>query len=208
MLLSIKQMLRRITSDRPKDWDRFLSPLLFAIRDSPQESLQFSPFELICGHSVRGPMTILKDLWTRDIPDEEVKITYQYVIDLQFRLEDTCRLAQQNLGKASIRYRNIYNRRSKRKNLKIGDKVLVLLPTKTNKLLLQWKGPYTVVETVGNLDYRIQMDRKMITFYANILKEYFDREFSDTVSVIYLSLVMTVMLMWMIWRKEDWWKLH
>lgn len=123
-------MLKRLTSDRPKDWDRFLSPLLFAIRDSPQESLQFSPFELIYGCSVRGPMTILKDLWTRDILDEEVKTTYQYVIDLQSRLEDTCRLAQQNLGKASIRYRNIYNRRSKRKNLKVGDKVLVLLPTR------------------------------------------------------------------------------
>ena len=33
-----------------------------------------------------------------------------------------------------------------------GDKVLVLLPTDTNKLLLQWKGPYDVTRVVGPND--------------------------------------------------------
>ena len=38
-----------------------------------------------------------------------------------------------------------------------GDKALVLLPTDTNKLLWQWKGPYDVTRVVGPNDYKVLM---------------------------------------------------
>ena len=38
-----------------------------------------------------------------------------------------------------------------------GDKVLVLLPTDTNKLLLQWKGSYDVTRVVGPNGYKVLM---------------------------------------------------
>lgn len=37
----------------------------------------------------------------------------------------------------------------------VGEKVLVLLPTASNKLLIQWKGSFTIVEKVGKVDYKI-----------------------------------------------------
>ena len=37
--MTLKQMLRRMCAERPKDWDKFLPALLFAIREVPQESL-------------------------------------------------------------------------------------------------------------------------------------------------------------------------
>lgn len=43
-------------------------------------------------------------------------------------------------------------------------KVLVLLPTASNKLLIQWKGPYTIVKRVGKVDYKIDMARKIKTY--------------------------------------------
>ena len=46
---TLKQMLHRMCAERPKDWDRYLPALLFAIREVPQESLGFSPFELLHG---------------------------------------------------------------------------------------------------------------------------------------------------------------
>ena len=49
-------MLCRMSVERPKDWDRYHPVLLFAIREFPQESLGFSPFELLYGHNVHGPM--------------------------------------------------------------------------------------------------------------------------------------------------------
>ena len=95
-------MLRRMCAERPKDWDRYLPALLFAVREVPQESLGFSPFELLYGRNVRGPMAILRELWTDEVEDEEVRSTYDYVINLRKHLEHTCELAMKNLHKVHV----------------------------------------------------------------------------------------------------------
>jgi transposase InsO family protein len=133
---TLKQMLKRMCAERPRDWDKYLNALLFAYREVPQESLGFSPFELLYGRSVRGPMMILKELWTKEIPDEEVKTTYKYILDLRERLEETCKIARQHLEKARKYQRKHYNRKTSERKMKEGDKALVLLPTKSNKLLM------------------------------------------------------------------------
>ena len=81
-------MLTRMCAERPKEWHKYKDPLLFAYREVPQESLGFSPFELTYGWPVRGPMQVLKELWTKDIGDSQIRITYQYVLDLIERLEN------------------------------------------------------------------------------------------------------------------------
>ena len=51
--------------------------------------------------------------------------------------------------------------------------MLLLLPTDTNKLLMQWKGPYEIVGRCGKgNDYRIEVNKEVKTFYANMLKKY------------------------------------
>ena len=79
---TLKQMLHRMrrTSERR---DKYLPALLFAVREVPQESLGFSPFELLYGRDVRGPMAILRELWPDEVNDEQVLSTYQYVIELR-----------------------------------------------------------------------------------------------------------------------------
>ena len=59
---TLKQMLKRVCADRPRDWDRYINPVLFAYIEVPQESVGFSPFELVFGRCIRGPMTLLKEL--------------------------------------------------------------------------------------------------------------------------------------------------
>lgn len=73
---TLKRMLRRLCAERPKDWDRYWSAALFAYRDTTQESLGFSPFELVSGHTVRGPMRILREQWTKEVTDPDIKATY------------------------------------------------------------------------------------------------------------------------------------
>lgn len=60
--------------------------------------------------------------------------------------------------------------------MSVGEKVLVLLPTASNKLLMQWKGPFTIVEKVEKVDYKIDMCGKLKTFHANMLKLHVKRE--------------------------------
>jgi len=61
---------------------------------------------------------------------------------------------------------------AKDRTFKHGDLVLILLPTSDNKLLMQWKGPFKVLERVEGPDYRIQLERKQKIFHANLLKRY------------------------------------
>ena len=82
---TLKQKLRRMCAERPKDWDKYLSALLFAVREVPQESFGFSPFELLYGRNVRGPMAILRELWSDEVNDDQVLSTYQYVVELRER---------------------------------------------------------------------------------------------------------------------------
>ncbi|XP_069108942.1 uncharacterized protein [Argopecten irradians] len=173
---TLKQMLRRMCAERPRDWDRYINSLLFAYREVPQESLGFSPFELLYGRTVRGPMMILRELWTKEVPDPETKTTYQYVLDLKEKLEETCELAHKQLKSAQIRPKKYFNRKAKDRNLMIGEKVLVLLPTKSNKLQMQWRGPYPIVERVGAMDYKVSIDGKPKTLHANLLRQYVERK--------------------------------
>ena len=133
---TLKSMLRKMCAERPKDWDRYLPALLFAYREVPQESTKFSPFELMFGRTVRGPMMVLKELWTKEV-HPEVKSTYQYVLDLKERLSNTCELARKDLQRSSERYKRNYDRKTKTRTFKVGDLVLILLPTDNNKLLMQ-----------------------------------------------------------------------
>ena len=99
---SLKKMLRRLCCDQPKQWHRYINPL-FAYHEVLQEATGFSPFELLHGRTLRGPMQILKKLWTSEIEIPEMKTSYQYVLDLQNRLEATTKLAYEELTKNQIK---------------------------------------------------------------------------------------------------------
>ena len=73
---TLKTMLRKLCHKRPKERDRYLPALLFAYREVPQESLGFSPFELLYGRRVRGPMAVLRQLWTEEDEPEEVRTAF------------------------------------------------------------------------------------------------------------------------------------
>jgi len=105
------------------------------------------------------------------------------VLDLKDRLQSTCELAQIELQKSQIRQKKYCDRKTKVRTFEKGDEVLVLLPTDSNKLLLQWKGPFEILEKVRGDDYRVQLVGRKKTFHANMLKKYWSREHEDRVHV-------------------------
>jgi hypothetical protein len=173
---TIKSMMKRLCQEQPKEWDRFIPALLFAVREAPQESLRFSPFELLFGRTVRGPMQILKELWTHEDQDPEIRTTFQYVVDLRNRVEETCSLARENLAKAATKQAKYFNQKAKHRNLKVGDKVLVLIPNKANKLQMTWRGPYVVMDKVNDFDYRVDVGKTERLYHVNVLKKYVERQ--------------------------------
>lgn len=181
---TLKQMLKRMCQERPRDWDRYLAPLLFAYREVPQESLQFSPFELLYGRNVRGPLAVLRELWTNDAISDELRTTYEYVLALRERLEHTCKLAHEELQRAGERYGRYYNLKSRRRSLKPADQALILLPTENNKLLMQWRGPYTVLSRKGDVNYEVDLGHSTKVLHINMLKKYHRREENPSVAAV------------------------
>ena len=91
----LKNMIRLYCFDTEKDWVEGIHLLLFAVRESVQESLGFSPFELVFGHTVRGPLKLLKEefLSQKDTPLNLL----QYVSDFRSKLLKACEAAKLNL---------------------------------------------------------------------------------------------------------------
>lgn len=54
---TLKTMLKTYCYQYEKDYDEGLHLVLFAAREAVQESLGFSPFELVFGHTVRGKVS-------------------------------------------------------------------------------------------------------------------------------------------------------
>ena len=81
-----------------KDSDEGIHLLLFAVREFVQESLGFSPFELVFGHKVRGPLKLLKEKFLSN--DDSSLNLLQFVSDFKDRLSKACESARTNLMSA------------------------------------------------------------------------------------------------------------
>ena len=92
---TMKTCLKKMCAEKPRSWDRFVSSVMFAIREAPCDSTGFSPFELLYGRQARGPLSVLRDLWENTKEDEE-RDTHEYVIELQNKLEECAKIAAMN----------------------------------------------------------------------------------------------------------------
>ena len=84
-------MTRSYCFDTEKDWDEGIHLLVFAVRESVQESLGFSPFKLVFGHTVRGPLKLLKEKFLS--PEDTPLNLLQYVSDFRSKLLTACEAA-------------------------------------------------------------------------------------------------------------------
>lgn len=69
---TLKSMLRIYCLELGKDWEEGVPWLVFAYREAVQESLGFSPAELVFAHTVRGPLALLKEKWLNDSPQHNL----------------------------------------------------------------------------------------------------------------------------------------
>ena len=162
-------MLRKTAVKEGVDWDVMLPYLLFAYREVPQASRGFSPFELLYGHHVRGPLDVLSKTWQSSAKSEESVVSH--VLSIRDKLEKMKYIADSNLEQAQL----WYDKNSREGEFQPNDMVLLLLPTAISKLLAQWQGPFRVVKKVGRVNYEIEMPhrrKKKQTYHTNLLKKW------------------------------------
>ena len=90
----------------------------FVVRKSVQESLGFSPFELIFGHTVRESLKLLKEKILSD--DDSSLNLLQYVSDFKNRLSKAFEAAQSNLKSAQSKMRMHYDENAQDVNFEPG----------------------------------------------------------------------------------------
>ncbi|XP_071063128.1 uncharacterized protein [Pseudochaenichthys georgianus] len=174
---TMKCMLRKHCHESHKDWDDGVPLVLFAAREAVQESLGFSPAELVFGHEVRGPLRVLKEHLI--MPTKTVCSIPEYVAKLKDRLNRACSLAREALTSTQGNMKKRYDQKAVARLFQPGDKVLVLLPVPGSALSTKFAGPYVVDKKLGETNYVIQTpDRRRPTrvCHINMLKKYCTRE--------------------------------
>ena len=90
-------------------------------------------------------------MWSGEAPDEQILSTYRYVIELRDRLEQTCKLAHENLKKVQIKQKAYYDRRARSRKFEIRFYYYCPLTVincfcsgKVNMKLLRWLIGWTI----------------------------------------------------------------
>ena len=173
---TLKSMIRKFVDEDPRGWDEMLPYLLFAYREVPQESTGFSPFELMYGWKVRGPLDVMKEVWSGSVSGPQNVVSH--VVKMRERLASMTDLVRENMEEAQRSQKQWYDKQASTRQFEPGDEVLLLLPSSSNALEAKWLGPYTVTRKVGPVDYEIETaDRrqKNKVFHVNLLKRYVRR---------------------------------
>ena len=169
---TLKLLLKKVIEDEGRDWDRFIPYVLFAYREVPQTSTGYSPFELVYGREIRGPLDVLKEEWEAREKSKENVVSY--IMQIRNRMETMQKSVLENVRKAQEKQKKWYDRTAREVEFMPGEKALVLLPTSTNKFLAQWKGPFEIVRRMGKVNYEVRMSRKKKIFHVNMLKKWYD----------------------------------
>lgn len=168
---TLKASLRKLCAEKPKEWHRYLIPTMFALREMPSDRSGYSAFELLYGRQVRGPISVLRDLWEDNSLQEDQRSCFQYVIELKNKMEECAKIAAQNSAISATKFKTYFDHKSQDRKFIPGDEVLLLLPDTHNKLLMSWSGPFKVLERRNKVNYLIDEKGKHKLYHANLLKK-------------------------------------
>uniref|UniRef100_A0A9J7WVK0 ribonuclease H n=1 Tax=Cyprinus carpio carpio TaxID=630221 RepID=A0A9J7WVK0_CYPCA len=168
---TLKLMLRRVAAEDKRDWDKMLPYVLFGIRDVPQVSTGFTPFELLFGRQPRGLLDVGGEAWEQQ-PAVHCS-TIEHVREMRERIDRVMPIVREHMAKVQQAQQRHYNRAAQPREFQPGDHVMVLVPTTTCKFLASWQGPYTVTERIGPVTYRVRQPgrrREDQLYHVNLLK--------------------------------------
>ena len=126
---TLKAMLRKVLLSEKRSWDKllysYLPMVMFAYREVPQASTGFSPFELIYGRDVRGPLDILRDNW---LPSQQgPSDAATYVTQLHERMQRAKAIVRKHCQQVQEKQKAWYDRKARQLKLSNGEQVLLLL---------------------------------------------------------------------------------
>ena len=178
---TMKSMIRALSDKFENSWDECLPWILFAYREIPVESLGFSPFELLFGRSVPGPLSLLKSTWLHDKASlkKAKPNVVKFMLDMRENIAACQDMATEHAKQAQTKSKVWYDRRARERSFQVGQLVLVLLPVTGKPLETKYQGPFRIIGKLGPVDYVISTPNKRRSqrvCHVNMLKAYVERD--------------------------------
>ena len=170
---TFKNLLKLYCMETGSEWDQGIDLLMFAVRDADNESLGFSPFKLLYGRDIRGPLQLLKDVWLDE--NKEYENRSDYMTKFIKNLKEIRSFASKNLKSSQESMSHYFNLKAVDRSFNPGDKVLVFIPTEHDPFKAKFSGPYTVLKRISDVNYVIDTpDRRKSSkmVHINLLKPF------------------------------------
>eukprot|EP00731_Ephydatia_muelleri_P031295 Em0022g809a len=152
---TLLDMLATVVGDHPSDWEMYIRKLCFAYNTSTHSSTGFTPFYLMFGRQASIPVDLMFPFNLG--PEKELRT---YVEQLRKGLRDAYAIVRENCDADHRRQKALYDRKVSGQPFGKGALVWLFDPAvprgKCKKLHHPWKGPFVVVEKVGDSTYKIQ----------------------------------------------------
>ena len=158
---SLVKILCKLISDHRRDWADFVPKAVLAYNTSVHESTGFTPYRLMFGREAILPLDAVLKLETSP-PQGEGQSYPDYVVQQKKQLEETERLARENLKRAQKTQKAYYDTKCHGQRFHVGDRVWYRNRTRSmrKKFLKPWCGPWKVVTALSDVTYRIEEERR------------------------------------------------
>ncbi|GFS69129.1 hypothetical protein TNCV_4009901 [Trichonephila clavipes] len=127
-------------------------------------------------------------LYEKLTEEEHVESSFvDYVFELINRMKRYQELAILHMEDAKQKEKLGYDRRTIKRPFQLGELVLVIAPSRPNKLSVQWVGPGEIVQQLSETNYVVKFPEKDKThvYHVNMLKPYHQRE--ENINLLYIN---------------------
>ena len=153
---TLEAMLAKVT-EYHQDWDLYLPKVLFAYRSSLHETTGFTPYHLNFGRSPQLPV----DLMLGRVNKTKLQSYPKFVSQTHQYLTQAYSLARKSRSQHHLRQKEAHDSKGTAAELQVGDVVWLYTPVvrkgNTRKFSSFWKGPYTIIDRVGPVNYKLQL---------------------------------------------------
>ncbi|GBM13613.1 hypothetical protein AVEN_229587-1 [Araneus ventricosus] len=164
----LKRLLKVLCLESREEWKKNLPATLLALLTVIHESA-----ERVHGKNLRTPEELLYEHWVT--PQESESSVTEYVFELINRMTQCQDLAVERMTEAQVKRKVWYDKNAVGRKFRVGDQVLVLETSKSNKLVAQWTDPGVIESQLSNSNYIVKMTNKndkTQIYQVNLLNPY------------------------------------